>query len=117
MNDLVFSAVMVPMVETPDLTPSLPKAETLAVSKKLTVVFESIDDDKIKVSAQPWPDGKVMLKGEVFEVRTVWGGLRFARKERFPDEKDIPVAPYDCYGPGPDDIVLDDTAGDTKGPE
>lgn len=91
-------------------TPNLPKAETLALSKKLTVVFEAIEGDKIKATASPWPDGKVILKGEVFEVRTVWGGLRFARKERFHDEKDPPVAPYDPYGPGEEVIEVDQSA-------
>jgi hypothetical protein len=96
------------MASTPDLTSSLPKAETLALSKKLTMVFEAIDGDKIRVTSSTWGDeAKVILKGEVFEVRTVWGGLRFARKERFHDEKDAPVAPYDPYGPGPGEEVVE----------
>lgn len=103
-------------------TDALPRAETLATSNKLTIAFEAIDGDKIRMTSSTWGDeARTILKGEVFEVRTVWGGLRFARKERFPDVKDLPVAPYDPYGPGEEVLVAaeptaDDTAGDTEVP-
>ncbi len=41
---------------------------------------------------------------QVLEVRWVNGRLHVARKVRKPDEWDRPVAPYDPYGPGVEEL-------------
>jgi hypothetical protein len=53
-----------------------------------------------------WPEPKVILKGEVLEIRNVGGVLHVARKSRFHDEWDPKVEPYDPYGSG--DQFIDD---------
>jgi hypothetical protein len=51
-------------------------------------------------SASPAPislDEKVILKGQVLEVRNVDGRLYVARKAKKPDEWDRPIPAYDPY--------------------
>jgi hypothetical protein len=52
------------------------------------------------VTSLLWEAPKVILKGEVLEVRNVDGVLHIARKLRYHDEWDPAVEPYDPYGPG-----------------
>ena len=66
----------------------------------MTPAIEAIDGGKIRVNASSWDAPKVILAGEVLEVRAVEGRLRLARKVREYDEKHQPVEPYDPYGPG-----------------
>jgi hypothetical protein len=35
-----------------------------------------------------WPEAKVILRGEVLEVRNIDGSLHIARKPHHPDERD-----------------------------
>jgi hypothetical protein len=42
----------------------------------------------------------------VLEVRNVDDRPHVARRERRPDEWDVPIEPYDCYEPG--EGVIDD---------
>jgi hypothetical protein len=55
---------------------------------------------KIRVTSLLWEAPKVILKGEVLEVRNVDGVLHIARKLRYHDEWDPKVEPYDPYGQG-----------------
>ena len=74
--------------------------EKLAKTDKVTVSLEALPDGKIRANTSAWGDAKVLLRTEVLEVRVVDGQLRLARKERFHDDGDLPVEPYDPYGPG-----------------
>ena len=57
------------------------------------------DGGKIRVTSLLWEAPKVILKGEVLEVRNVDGRLHIARKEHHHDEWDPPVEPYDPCEP------------------
>jgi hypothetical protein len=74
--------------------------ERLAVTDKTTLAIEKVPEGKIRVTSSLWADEKVILKGQVLEVRNVDGRLHVARKERHFDEWDPYVPPYDPYGPG-----------------
>jgi hypothetical protein len=52
------------------------------------------------VTSGSWDGEKVILKGQVLEVRNVDGRLYVARKAKKPDEWDAPIAAYDPYRPG-----------------
>jgi hypothetical protein len=80
--------------------------ERLAVTDKATLAIEKAPEGKVRVTSSSWPSEKVILKGEVLEVRNVERRLHDGRKERRPDEWDPPIEPYDCYGPGEE--VIDD---------
>jgi hypothetical protein len=69
--------------------------EKLATSDKVTLTVERLPEGKIHVTSNGWQDEKVLLPNEVLEVRCVSGRLQVARKERHPDEWDVPTAPYD----------------------
>ena len=68
--------------------------ERLAVLDKATLAIEKAPEGKVRVTSSSWPSEKVILKGEVLEVRNVDGQLHVARKERRPDEWDPPIEPY-----------------------
>lgn len=70
------------------------------MTDKATLAIEKAPEGKVRVTSSIWPSERVILKGEVLEVRNVDGRLHVARKARRPDEWDPPIAPYDCYGPG-----------------
>ena len=56
-------------------------------------VFEKLaTSDKVTLTIERLPDGQ--MHGWVN------GSLHVARKERHPDQWDVPTAPYDPYGPG-----------------
>ena len=74
--------------------------EKLAKTDKVTVSLVALPDGKIRANTSAWGDAKVLLRNEVLEVRVIDGQLRLARKERFHDDGDLPVEPYDRYGPG-----------------
>jgi hypothetical protein len=74
--------------------------EKLATSEKTTIVLQREVGGKIRVTSGSWDGEKVILKGEVLEVRNVDGRLHVARKARKPDEWDPPIEPYDPYEPG-----------------
>src|SRR5437773_12356102 len=72
----------------------------VAKTDKVTVSLEALPDGKIRVNTSAWSDPEIILRTEVLEVRVVDGQLRLARKERFHDDGDLPVEPYDPYAPG-----------------
>src|SRR5437868_15301215 len=72
----------------------------IAKTDKVTMSLEALPDGKIRANTSAWGDAKVQLHNEVLEVRAIDGQLRLARKERFHDDGDLPVEPYDPYGPG-----------------
>ena len=80
--------------------------ERLAVTDKATLAIEKAPDGKVRVTSSAWPDERVILKGQVLEVRNIDDRPHVARRERRPDEWDVPIEPYDCYGPG--EGVIDD---------
>jgi hypothetical protein len=94
--------------------------EKLATTEKTTLAIAREVDGKIRATSGSWDGEKVILKGQVLEVRNVDGGLYVARKARKPDEWDPPIPVYDPYGPGTgvagdDDFVAGDetsVAGD-----
>jgi hypothetical protein len=71
-------------------------------------VIERAPEGKICVTSGSWEGEKVILKGQVLEIRNVEGRLHVARKERRPAEWDPPIAPFDPYGPGEE--VIDSIA-------
>lgn len=82
--------------------------EILALTDKTTPALEATKDGKIRVGLSTKTDTVVILKDQVLEVRNVNGTLRLARKVRRYDEKDPYVPPYDCYGPGEADEIIED---------
>jgi hypothetical protein len=80
--------------------------EKLATTDKVTLVCEKSPEGKVRVTASTWSSEKVILKGEVLEVRNVDGQPRVARKAKHHDEWDPPIEPYDPYGPG--EVVIAD---------
>jgi hypothetical protein len=44
-------------------------AETVSKSDKCSIVFEALEDGKILMRANAWPDGKTLPKGQVGEIR------------------------------------------------
>ena len=87
---------------------SLPPADRLAISDKPTLVLEALPNGNFKVRSNSLGGDKVILAGEVLEVRWFEGRLRMARKDRLPDAGDPPRVPsdYDPYGPGQTDDDL-----------
>jgi hypothetical protein len=74
--------------------------EKLATTEKTTIAIAREEGGKIRVTSGSWDGEKVILKGQVLEVRNVDGRLYVARKAKKPDEWDPPIAAYDPYGPG-----------------
>jgi hypothetical protein len=69
-------------------------------------VIKREDGAKNRVASLLCETPKVILKGEVLEVRNVNSILHIARKLRYHDEWDPKVEAYDTYGPG--DEFFDD---------
>ena len=80
--------------------------EKLGTTGSITLALKREKDGKIRVTSLLWEAPKVILKGEVLEVRNVDGRLHIARKERRHDEWDPPIEPYDPYGP--DNGIVED---------
>jgi hypothetical protein len=73
----------------------------LAVTDKITLVLEHVKggkNGKIRVSATPWEDARVVVDGEVLEVRALDGQLRISVKERHYDDGDPEPVPFE-YNP------------------
>jgi len=87
-----------------DMTKSV--LERLATTESTTLTLKREDGGKIRNTSLLWPEPKVILKGEVLEIRNVDGVLHIARKARKPDEWDPPLPVYDPYGP--DNSLQDD---------
>ena len=85
--------------------------EKLATTEKTTLALAREEGGKIRVTSGSWDGEKVILKGQVLEVRNVDGRLYVARKAKRPDERDPHVPPYDPYGPG---ASVSDHAGDER---
>ena len=54
-----------------------------------------------------WESPKVILRGEVLEVRNVDGRLHVTREERHPDEGDPPVEPMTPTGRAMSSLITD----------
>jgi hypothetical protein len=74
--------------------------EKLATTEKTTIAIAREEGGKIRVTSGSWDREKVILKGQVLEVRNVDGRLYVSRKGKKPDEWDPPIPAYDPYGPG-----------------
>jgi hypothetical protein len=74
--------------------------EKLATTEKTTIAIAREVGGKVRVTSGSWDGEKVILKGQVLEVRNVDGRLYVARKAKKPDEWDPPIPTYDPYGPG-----------------
>ena len=48
--------------------------DPLYVGERLTVVFESIGEDKVRVTASSWPDAVVIRADEALEVLALGSG-------------------------------------------
>jgi len=70
--------------------------EKLAKTDKVMVSLEALPEGKIRANTSASGDAKVLLRNEVLKVRVIDWQLRLARK----DDGDLPVEPYDPYGPG-----------------
>ena len=79
---------------------SLPSAVDSQWLGLATLVCEKSPEGKVRVTASTWSSEKVILKGEVLEVRNVDGQVRVARKAKHHDDRDPPIEPYEPYGPG-----------------
>jgi hypothetical protein len=65
--------------------------EKLATTEKTTLAIAREEGGKIRVTSGSWDGEKVILKGQVLEVRTVDGRLYVSRKAKRPDEWDPPI--------------------------
>ena len=72
----------------------------MGITENATLNVRREEGGKIRVTSSLWDSEKVILKGEVLEVRNVDGRLYVARKQRFPNDWDPPIELYDPYGPG-----------------
>jgi hypothetical protein len=73
--------------------------EKFAKTDKVTMLLEALPDGKIRANTSAWGDAKVLLHNEVLEVRAIAGSFDW-RARAFHDDGDLPVEPYDPYGPG-----------------
>ena len=62
--------------------------ERMATTESTTLALAKVAGGKIRVTSLLWPGPKVVLKGEVLEVRNVDLSLHIACKERHLDEWD-----------------------------
>ena len=83
-----------------DMTESV--LERLGTTESTTLALARDRGGNIRVTSLLWPEPKVILKGEVLEIRNVDGRLHIARKARHPNEPS--VEPYDPYGPGDESV-------------
>jgi hypothetical protein len=68
--------------------------EKLGTTESTTIVPCRVKrTGKIRIASQLWETPKVILKGEMLEIRNVEGRLHIARKPRFHDEWDPKVEP------------------------
>jgi hypothetical protein len=67
--------------------------EKLATTEKTTLAIAREEGGKIRVTSGSWDGEKVILKGQVLEVRNVDGRLYVSRKAKKPDEWDPPIRP------------------------
>jgi hypothetical protein len=73
--------------------------ERLGTTESTTLALRREDGGKIRITSQLWPEPKVILKGEVLEVRNVDDRLHIAPQTASPGRMDPPMEPYDPYGP------------------
>jgi hypothetical protein len=64
--------------------------ERLATTEKTTLVCEKAPEGKIRVTSGSWVGGKVILKGQVLEVRNIEGAARRSQNSP-PDDWDPPI--------------------------
>jgi hypothetical protein len=60
--------------------------EKLGTTESTTLNVKREDGGKIRVGSLLWETPKVILHGEVLEIRNVSGSLHIARKVKSPDE-------------------------------
>ena len=72
--------------------------ERLGTTESTTLALARDPGGNIRVTSLLWPEPKVILKGEVLEVRNVDGRLHIACKPHHPDEWEPRFVPYDPYG-------------------
>jgi hypothetical protein len=91
--------------------------ERLGTTESTTIAVSRETNGKIRLTSQLWPEPKVILKGEVLEVRNVDGRLQVARKRMHHDDWNPALEPYDPYGPGQPTIddgdIADESAAQT----
>jgi hypothetical protein len=90
--------------------------EKLATTEKTTIAIAREEGGKIRVTSGSWDGEKVILKGQVLEVRNVDGRLYVSRKARKPGEWDPPITRYDPYGSAHPWRPLDMRASADAGP-
>ena len=61
-----------------------PPTEILLKTERVTLVLEGIGDGKIRCDASSWEDAKVILEGQVLEVRAIGKQFHILRKLRAP---------------------------------
>jgi hypothetical protein len=83
------------------------RVEVLAFTEKATLVVERLPDGKIRTTSLSFDGDKVIMTDQVLEVRNIGGRIRIARKERLPDEGDLPkqAAADDPYGENIDEFT------------
>jgi hypothetical protein len=64
----------------------------LDTTESTTLTLKREDGGKIRIASLLWDSPKVLLPGEVLEIRNVGSSLHVARKAKRPDQWDPPVA-------------------------
>jgi hypothetical protein len=60
--------------------------ERMGTTESTTLTVRRETDGKIRVGSLLWETPKVILHGEVLQIRNVGGSLHIARKVKSPDE-------------------------------
>jgi hypothetical protein len=58
------------------------RLDSLLKSDRVTLVFEAIGDDKVRVNCPSWDDAKTILGDEALQVVALGKTLRVARTDR-----------------------------------
>jgi hypothetical protein len=66
--------------------------ERMRTTESTTLAFKREEGGKIRIASLLWETPKVILPGEVLEIRNVGGSLHIARKTRPHDDWHPPVA-------------------------
>ena len=66
-----------------------------------TIAVEAAPEGRMRVGAAAWEDARVILNGEVLELRNMDGRIWVARTTREPDDLNVPVPVYAPMDPAP----------------
>ena len=78
------------------------RLEPLLKCEKVTMVFEAIGDDKVRVTSQGWDDAKVILADQALEVTGMGKTMVAARVQRDLEFLNVELNGLAAAGYGPE---------------